>query len=82
MTENNLWERLLPQARELILQYEGRYPATTKAVIDALHDTEYHTWTVLPYYIVKFIHEWVFNAGALDLIEEDEIRTLFKNYYE
>lgn len=80
--KDNLWERLLPQAREAILSKERQYPAITEATVNYLQDTKYHSWTELPYYIVKFMHEFVFGGGSLDDIEEEEVRSLFESYYE
>ena len=80
--KTNLWERLLPQAREAIMSKERQYPAITEVTVLHLKDNKYHGWTELPYYIVKFMHEFVFGGGALDDIEEEEIRSLFEAYYE
>ena len=77
--KNTLWERLLPQARELIEESENRYPATTEVIYEALKDNKYHMWTELPYYVVRLLSERIFGVGS---IEEDEIRTLFAGYYE
>jgi hypothetical protein len=74
---------MLPQGRELINQYEQRYPATTEMIIKHLTDENYHRWTELPYYIVKFVHERIFNREDFFApIEEEEMRSLFENYYE
>ena len=81
--KNTLWERMLPQGRELINQYELRYPATTEMIIKHLTDDQYYRWSELPYYIVKFVHERIFNPGDFFApVEEEEMRTLFEDYYE
>ena len=80
--KDNLWERLLPQAREMILSYERQCPSTTEVIIKHLEDSQYHNWTELPYFIVKFIHERIYNANPLELIEEEEVRMLFEQYYD
>ena len=81
--KDNLWERLLPQAREIILDNQSRYPATTDAIIAVLQDEQYQLWTELPYYIVKMLHQRIFAGGdPFELIDEDEFRTLFESYYE
>lgn len=77
-----LWDRLLPQARELIIQNQMRQPATTEMVIKTLQDTKYFLWTELPYHVVKHLHEIIYNAKSLDLIEEDEVKSIFHAYYE
>jgi hypothetical protein len=74
---------MLPQAREIIQQYERRWPATTETITKHLMDSSYVRWTELPYYIVKFIHERIFNPGdAFQSVEDDEMRSLFEDYYE
>lgn len=79
---DTLWERLLPQARELIIEQLRRYPATTEAIINTLEDKQYQMWTELPYYVVKMLHERIFNGESLEPIEEEEVRQLFESYYE
>ena len=77
--EENLWERLLPQAREIIEGSENKYPATTDVIYAALKNPKYHIWGELPYYVIRLISERIFGIGS---IEEDEINTLFGKYYE
>jgi len=76
---HTLWERLLPQARELIEGSLNRYPATTEVIMNSLKDNKYHMWSELPYYVVRLLSEAIFGIGG---IEEDEINTLFEKYYE
>ena len=78
--KTTLWERLLPQAREIIMEQERRYPATTKIIVDKLNDTNYHMWSELPYYIVKMLHERVYGDIHAD-IDEEEVKELFEEYY-
>ena len=83
MTETRLWDRMLPQAKELLSGYERRFPATTEIIEKTLKNDEFANWTELPYYIVKLIHERIFNPHSLlDSIEEEEVRMLFKDYYD
>jgi len=78
--KTTLWERLLPQARELILQKEGRYPATTEIMIKKLQDPQFHLWSELPYYIVKMLHERIYGDVWAD-VDQDEVKVLFEEYY-
>ncbi len=77
-----LKETLTPQAREILESFENRFPATTKVIFDHIDNPKYSLWTELPYYVVKMIHERVFNGDPLEPIEEDEIRLLFTQFYE
>ena len=77
-----LYERLLPQAREMLENARSQFPATTTTIMEQLHDKKYYSWTELPYSTVKMMHERVFNSGCLDAIEEEEVRQMFSDYYE
>ena len=83
MRDHTLWARLMPQARELIIENLNHYPATTELIINTLKDSKYHIWTELPYCVVKMLHERIFETDDIfQPIEEEEVRMLFENYYE
>lgn len=82
LPKKTLYDRLLPQAREIIEKEQKRLPSITEMIFKALKDESKHFWTELPYYVVKMIHERVYNASFDDPIDEEEVKMLFQDYYE
>ena len=78
--KTTLWDRMLPQARELVLRNKKMMPFQTEVVINHLKDEKYHGWSELPYYIVKLLHERVY-GDVFENIDQDEVKMLFEEYY-
>ena len=76
-----LYERLLPQARELLNKARVNYPATVEGLIDKLSDEHYFHWTELPYNTVRILYDRIYKAEYTDPIEEEEVRMLFQDYW-
>lgn len=77
-----LYERLMPQAREILDNRKDRWPNVVESIEAHLKDERYSSWTQLPYIIVRYLNDRIFGSDPLGMIDEGEIRMLFKDYYE
>ena len=77
-----LYDRLLPQARELLQKKRKDFPATTTIVMEQLADEKFYHWTELPYSTVRMMYDRIFNTDYFEPIEEEEVRMLFQDYWD
>jgi len=76
-----LYERLLPQAREVLNSQKDRWPNVIAGLEEKLNDNYYYSWTELPYGTVRVLYDRIFGADWQDPIEEGEVRMLFEEYW-
>lgn len=72
-----LWDRLVPQMKEVIKQKRGPFPATA-VELEELLQKSYH-WIDLPFYAVARLYDFAY--GIKDTWEQDKVRQLFEDYW-